>query len=244
MSTATAPTRSELAAVGIDVQKLPPVELIDCEPIKAAVVAYNTARQNRRDARNSVDALDPTALIPGAAGTAAKRKAETADARAYADAMNAGKKDPGPVNVDRYERDLSEAKRKLDGAKLIEQDRLSDLQKAVTEHGGAWREQVEERSLAAYNQYEMLLNELEGVVAEMNSQEAIEQFLNGRMYKPGRRYGARVILHDVAGVEESRDVAEIIAILRTLQDEPIPGTSKRRSSAAAFQAMGRGLRGH
>jgi hypothetical protein len=240
MSTATAPDLT-LPDTGRDidvsaVQKLP-LDLIACGPIKDARIALDAAHERTIEARRAVEAFDPHALMTGGAimGKSAKRiEAEQADARAFADAANAGKKDPGPVNVRRYESELSDAMRQHDGAKLLEGDRLDDLREAVDNHGGEWMGHVEEQIVALSERFHEVVDELQGVAGGLGGQRAIHAVLGGRLWKPGR-YRAEVIMRDKDGIEAPHDVAEVIATLRTLGQKPRPGSAASRGSQAGLQ---------
>lgn len=108
-----------------DLKRTPPMDMLAMnEPIATAFNAWHEAQRNAQEVVAAFNAV-----------TRGRAAAEAADARALADATTAGEKDPGAKNVQAYEGKLSEAKRRADAARLIERDRLGDVNRALREHG-------------------------------------------------------------------------------------------------------------
>jgi hypothetical protein len=199
MTTAAPPLQPTL----IDVRKMPPIELIDNEPIRAAAEAYAAAVERSGETRRNLDALDnPTR----------RQEVEDADARALVDAQAAKKADPGPKHAKAHEQAVSEARRHHDAAKLIESDRARDLQNAVTDQAYEWLVAIEEDDESTLERYRAALDDAERAAQQLSTNRAKRSFLNGHRFKGGAAH--------VYDGERQRTVGELLDLLRDVNGPP------------------------
>ena len=90
----------------------------------------------------------------------ARHLADAADDRAAADAANAGKADPGPVNAQRADAELAEAERQVRVLALRLEDAWRELLATVERRRPNYREAVEKRVAEARKEYLATLEQL------------------------------------------------------------------------------------
>lgn len=96
--------------------------------------------------RFSAEFQDASSALGGLKSNGARKRAEAADARAAAAAIEAGKPDPGPVNVDRHRAALTDAARKRDALNIVLQRADADLQRTVRKHAKALHAHAEKHA--------------------------------------------------------------------------------------------------
>ena len=148
---------------------LPPADVIDSKPIKAALAAYDKAVATELTARRDYARLEQTG----------RQQAEIADAEAAADALAAGKADPGRRHVQHYEDTLDVARHHRDTATLLVGRALDALNAAGNAHGDEWRASLTRRQDETLKRYTAALNELEQVAHEYAGRAALLRFANG-----------------------------------------------------------------
>jgi hypothetical protein len=219
----------------VDLRKMPPVDRLTPEPIRVAVTAHEDAKKARGEARAALLDLDQFALHPGRASLsrAAKRvAAQRADAQAFADASAAKKKDPGPVNVQAYERDLSAAQRRYESALLVEELRRDELTTALNEYGGDWAYAVYTEEVERRERHTELIAELAENATKATQLHAIGVYLEGGPYKLPQPF---VLIARGDGSHEQRPLADVLAQLEDLNGVPRDERSNAQRLRDHFQ---------
>lgn len=106
-------------------------------------------------------------VLTGLRSNGARKRAEAADAAAAAAAIESGKPDPGPVNVDRHRDALTNATRKRDALNLVLQRADSNLQRAVKKHARALHAHAEKNADDRRKAAEKALAELAPALDEL-----------------------------------------------------------------------------
>lgn len=168
MSNASIVKRDNLTGIPT-LKKLPPLELIPSKPIRDAIQAHADAQTRLAQKRRAYEELRQTG----------RAKAESADARALADATRAGKRDPGAKAVNAYEAELANAKRQYEAAVLIERDAFDDLQAVSDKHADACLAAVEKAESEAIDQYDQALERARETARTLSDHQAVAAFLRG-----------------------------------------------------------------
>jgi hypothetical protein len=124
--------------LGLDVPRhaLPP-EITDT-PIAAAAGEYRRLLAELDTARREFDELE-----------AGRPRAEAADRKALADAMAAGKKDPGNKTQDKLAADLAAVERRITGLADATTAAFRHVREQIDEHGAEWQASLGEQLEAA-----------------------------------------------------------------------------------------------
>lgn len=96
--------------------------------------------------RFNAEFQDASSSLNGLKSNGARKRAEAADAAAAAAAIEAGKPDPGPVNVDRHRDALTDATRKRDALNIVLQRADADLKRTVKRHAQALHAHAEKHA--------------------------------------------------------------------------------------------------
>ena len=126
----------------VELSFLPPSSAIEQSQIRRALVAYEVATREHRDADRAFVQLQRR-----------RGQAEALDADALADAIGKGEKDPGAKNVTKYERELADAQRQAAARKLVLDRARGAVVEAFAKHGDELREQVAARFEQVHGEY-------------------------------------------------------------------------------------------
>lgn len=143
------------AGGGTGISQPPPALPAAPPPIAEALERYRTAYDEWKTANNRTRELDN--------GRAA---AEQADVAALAQALNEGKRDPGPSHVTKWEKDQADARRRGEALLILAQQRQRDLRGAVRTHGDTWRGAIRSRVDTYHTEALDHLGELEAIASD------------------------------------------------------------------------------
>lgn len=187
--------------------QLPPTDLIPVKALRDAVERYESAHRASNVAAQQV-------VQVGKERTAA----EDADRKLYADAIEAGKSDPGCPNVDAHEQKLADASRYADAQAEVRARAQAALLKAFEEHGDELEAKITETLDEARADLLAAVDALEAKKNALAIAKSLDAWASGRSrrFNPTPSGGkVRVGSHDIA-------VDALIDALRTYVEPPAP----------------------
>jgi hypothetical protein len=131
---------------------MPPPELIEHDAIREAIDAFHAA-----DAEARRTAQDATQLEQE------RPQAVKQDETALADAIVAGKPDPGAKATAKHDAKIADAQRRAGAAKIVRDRALDNLRSVVAENEDEWQAQVAARFAAVREDWDGLLDQLADV---------------------------------------------------------------------------------
>lgn len=194
-------------------RNLPPVELVDRADVRTLLEQYSDLRTRAAAALRDLDRAQ-----------IARRTANERDAAALADAVRAGKKDPGPVEVKKAEAALAEAQRVADGLDIACARSFDELAQTVGSRRSEWLDDLDEKRDAAVATFLETLDSLQAAADEI---ARINGFANWvRAFPDGKGYLPRGTL--VTTLEqrngEPYTVADLFDHLRRIfAERSVPG---------------------
>ncbi|MBB4663164.1 hypothetical protein [Conexibacter arvalis] len=185
----------------------PPPEVISHPLIADAVGGYLKARAEARAARQDVTELEHQ--LPNA---------EQADKEALADAIAAGRRDPGTKHADAHRAKIEQARRTAEAYTVIEQRRLADLQPVLDQGQEEWFAQATDdvRRLEAERISAIKM------LAEVNNR--LDHARSVWNFARGGRYHALDVFKTQAG---ERTTVSVIGELLDHAKQPWPKTPRR-----------------
>jgi hypothetical protein len=198
---------------------VPPSSVVEVEAIAAVLKAWEDALVAAKESDRAFVRLERSG----------RHQAEAADAEDLARALEEGKPPPKAKHLEKYERDLSEARRQASATRLVEARRWDAVLKVFDEHGGEL-EQLADRQIAkARDDYLRAVDELERRHQALSAALGWKQFFG----RPGEVMGAGVYLPGTAGstiklppahtLDDSRVlVSTVLAELREVGAPPPP----------------------
>jgi hypothetical protein len=148
---------------------IPPAEAIEHPAIRAAAEAYERAQAAAHLARRELTAQEQ-----------ARPAADAADREAYADALAAGKRDPGTKHGDAADRRITDARRYAEALELVERRALDALAEAVDDGQEAWNASTTAKRDTAREQVAATLDTLAAKLGELSQLDALVRFTEGR----------------------------------------------------------------
>lgn len=119
--------------------------------------------------------------------TEARREAERKDTAAFAEAIQAGGKDPGTPNADKLEREIRDAERRRDALKVALQGLGPELLSTIEQGRGEWLPQVQDGLSEATERLEEARQAMRRAEAEVaRHKELIAWLEDPENYKPGK----------------------------------------------------------
>jgi hypothetical protein len=187
---------------------LPSSDQIEEPHVPAAVEAWTKARESSRLASQDAVALEQT-----------RESAVEQDREKYADALERGKGDPGTPATDAHDAKISDAQRRAEASKVVEDRARLAMFEAVEEFGDDWAMLAEQRLLAVRAEWVQAVDVLAEKHADVAQALSVSLFtrtgrpLTGASSVPLRRSN-----------EPRAGVPDLLAALRTLGESPAQGT--------------------
>ena len=179
-----------------------PADQITVVAIRDALVAWETARQTYRQASQDMTQLEHERPL-----------AVERDREVLADALEAGKGDPGQKHTEAHDAKIAEASRRADALRLIEERRFQDLGAAFAEHGDELARSTDANLGVARTEFTDALDRLAECHAALVVALASNGFATSGRYKPGGHANAtRCAGHEVS-------VDQVFAALQALVPE-------------------------
>jgi len=184
----------------------PPSEHIEHPAIRAAAEQYERDRDAAHEARREL--TDREQRRPAA---------DEADREAYADALQARRKDPGTRHGDAADAAIADAKRRADALALVEARSLDALREAVEQGQADWHTGHVAKRDAARARLAEQLDAIGATLAELETHEAMVRYTAGR--------ASRLVLPspiEPAAPDPRRGDPSIAAALGALQRRATP----------------------
>jgi hypothetical protein len=203
---------------------IPPAEAIEHPAIRAAAEAYERAQAAAHVARRELTAQEQ-----------ARPAADTADREAYADALSAGKRDPGTKHADAADRRIADARRYAEALELVERRALDALAEAVDAGQEAWNASTVAKRDTAREQMAATLDTLTAKLGELNRLDALVRFTEGRT--PSFQAGGTPTPAELRG-NERVTIEMALAVLRRAAAAPEqPRTLHYREGGGELRAV-------
>jgi hypothetical protein len=148
---------------------LPPAEAIEHPAIRSAVEEYDRAHEAAQLARREAVTLEQE-----------RPAAVEADTEAYADALEAGRRDPGTKHTEAHDRKIADARRHVDALELIEQRAFTAMVDAIEAGQVDWHASVMAQHDAAREQAADALTTLTTKLGELARLDALRRYTEGR----------------------------------------------------------------
>ena len=147
----------------------PPSEHVEHPAIRAAAEQYERDRDAAQEARRLLTDLEQR-----------RPAADEADRQAYADALQARRKDPGTRHGDAADRAIGDAKRHAEALAVVEERSLDALAAAVAEGQADWHTATLTKRDAARARLADQLDAIAHTLAELDALEAMARYTAGR----------------------------------------------------------------
>jgi hypothetical protein len=188
---------------------LPPADLIASKQIKAALAALEDARAARSAAFNAHAVLEQQ-----------RPDAIRADSNAYADALQAGKDDPGDRHVRDADAKILAAKRKFEATTIVADRAHAALKAAIDAHGEAWDQDAQAAQAKSAARVDKALDELAAALAQHAERVSVARFTSGS----GRFHLQSTQTVNMRRTSSSDDypTSDLVGALRTVTAPPAP----------------------
>jgi hypothetical protein len=177
----------------------PAAELVAHDGIAAAAEAHERAAAAAQLARRDLTTLEQE-----------RPAAVEADRRAYADALEAGKRDPGTKHTDAADRKIRDAQRHVAALELVEQRAHGALAEAVEAGQEAWHTAVTAERDATREQAAAMLDELTAKLGKLAQLDALARFADGT----ARSYNPATVAPAMLRGSERVDIGTALAIVK------------------------------
>lgn len=153
-------------------QRLPAALPCAPEPVADALTRYHQALTDQTAADRALKDLQQS-----------ERAAHLEDVRATAEALAAGRKDPGGRHVAEHARKVADATRVLAARQQLTEQADQTLRAAIRAHGLAWRRRLADARAANRAQVTETLDHLEGLLRERQELTATTGFVTSGFHK-------------------------------------------------------------
>ena len=205
--------------IQISDRSLPPSEAIPVPEIREAIENYARAKTARSKASQEATVLVQT-----------RARAVEADNELYADAIAAGKKDPGTPATDDHDKAIKEAERKAAALERLVQRAYHDLVVAMDENSDALAEAAQKRLAETASKLLERVESLGAAVSDRQSALALASFTKTGRWKAG--HGSSVpIRRDRVGVKD------VLSAIARLAEQPQDRTEDEDEMGPGGQPM-------
>ncbi len=192
----------------IDVNLLPPADVIDHQEIRQAIQDYHQARAAAREARKELVRLERDREV-----------AVQRDIEATADAAQKGVKDPGGKHLASFEAKLADLTRQVAALELLEQRKAQELMATIDEHRDEWRAQLDAQVDQIREERDRHLDAAERSHEQLSTAYALRAFARDLdRYRGG--YVRRMKLPRV-GDGDVVEISDTFEALRSVAAEPV-----------------------
>jgi uncharacterized protein YukE len=201
------PTLIRRDAIGAAIGLLPaPPSHLMPETVRPLLEAYQTAQQRKTEAHSILTKLERTG----------RQVAEAADAKALSEAIDAGNKDPGPVNVRKFEGAVTDARRHAMAANHAVATTSAAVEAEMAARQDDWIAEAADRRQDAFAAWQSAIDQLSAAHQALAEGIAVERYANGKSARfVPERHAQRV------NVREGYQTSDIIQALREVGERPV-----------------------
>lgn len=152
---------------------VPPSEFVAHPAIRSAMEARRRAEHAAQGAYRDAVALEQ-----------ARPRAVQRDNVAAADAMQAGKPDPGEKNVIEHDKQIRTAQRRAEASKIVAERSVDALREAMADHGAEWAALAAKHLKSTRKKWAEEIDRLAVTQQELASAAAIVAYIEDGRYKP------------------------------------------------------------
>lgn len=203
---------------------MPPPAAIEHEEIRAAVEAWQAAQLTASTASHDAFRLSQE-----------RSHALEKDNLAAADAIEAGRADPGQKNTDAADRLIANANRKAAATEIVAGRALDSLRVVIDRDAGRWAVMANDRLDAARRKWTALLDEVAVVGAELSEATAVASYTEFGRWKPGA-HANQVPLRRGGG--NTASLTDVIFGLAALAAPPAPRPPAAQGAMRGDHASG------